>query len=72
MATARATPNDLAAVARTLSALPSVKETLAGRPAGLLAELECRVDPCPDLTELLDKALCEEPPHSSKEGGIIC
>ncbi len=72
VATARATPKDLAAVLRTLKTLPDVKATLADRRSSLLADLERRVDPCPDLVDTLSRALCDEPPHSSKDGGIIC
>ena len=71
VSTARATPKDLAAVARTLRLLPRFKAKLAGRKAPVLAELERRLELCPDLRDLLDKALSDDPPYSAKEGGII-
>ncbi len=71
VATARATPKDLAAVARTLRLLPKFKAKLAGRRAPLLGDLEHRLDLCPDLRDALDRALCDDPPYSSKEGGIV-
>jgi DNA mismatch repair protein MutS len=69
--TARATPRDLAAVARTLQLLPKLKAKLAGRKAALLADLEARLELFPDLRTLLDSALADDPPYTAKEGGII-
>jgi DNA mismatch repair protein MutS len=71
VSTARATPKDLAAVARTLRLLPKFKAKLAGRSAPLLAELEGKLELCPDLRDLLDRALVDDPPYSAKEGGIL-
>ena len=71
VSTARATPKDLAAVARTLRLLPKFKAKLAGRKAPLLGDLEAKLELCPDLRDLLDRALTDDPPYSVKEGGII-
>ncbi|MBA4067296.1 MAG: DNA mismatch repair protein MutS [Isosphaera sp.] len=69
--TARANPKDLAAIARTLRKLPAVKAKLAGRRSALLQDLEKRLELCPDLRELLDKALTDDPPYVAKDGGVI-
>ena len=37
----------------------------------MLADLERRLDPCPDLAELLDRALADDPPYNPKDGGAI-
>ena len=71
VSTLRATPRDLAAVGRALRLLPKLKAKMAGRKAALLAELEGKLELCPDLREALDKALTDDPPFSAKEGGII-
>ncbi len=71
VSTARATPKDLAAIARTLRLLPKFKAKLTGRKAILLNELETKLELCPDLRDLLDRALTDDPPYSAKEGGII-
>ena len=71
VSTAKAGPRDLAAIARTLRKLPAVKAKLAGRRSPLLQELEKRLELCPDIRELLDKAMEEDPPHIAKEGGVI-
>jgi DNA mismatch repair protein MutS len=69
--TGRASPRDLAHIARTLGLLPGIKARLAGRRSALLRGLEARLEPCPDLKESLESALKEDPPLSPKEGGLI-
>lgn len=71
VSTAKAGPRDLSAIARTLRKLPAVKAKLAGRRSVLLQDLEKRLELCPDIRELLDKAIEEDPPHVAKEGGVI-
>jgi DNA mismatch repair protein MutS len=71
VSTGRATPRDLAAVARTLRLLPRLKAKVTARRAALLRELEGRLELCPDLREALDNALVDDPPVSAREGGVI-
>jgi DNA mismatch repair protein MutS len=71
VSTARATPKDLAAVGRTLRLLPKLKAKLTGRKAPLLNELESKLELVPDLRQLLDESLVDDPPYSAKEGGIV-
>jgi DNA mismatch repair protein MutS len=71
VSTGRANPKDLAAVASTLRLLPKFKARITGRKAAILAQLEGRLELCPDLRELLDSALVDEPPNSPKDGGVI-
>jgi len=69
--TGRASPKDLAAIGRTLRMLPQVKAKLAGRKSSLLGELEARLELCPDLRDLLDRALVDDPPYQARDGGVI-
>lgn len=71
ISTGRATPRDLAAVSRTLRLLPRIKAKLTARRAALLGDLENRLELCPDLREVLESALMEDPPLSPREGGVI-
>ncbi len=71
VSTGRATPRDLAAIARTLRLLPRIKARLTARKSPLLRELEEQLELCPDLREALDRALVEDPPLTAKEGGVI-
>ena len=69
--TGRALPRDLAAIARTLRFLPTIKAKIAARKSALLRDLEANLELCPDLRATLDAALVDEPPLSPKEGGLI-
>src|SRR5262249_19056746 len=71
VSTGRASPRDLAAVAKTLSILPRIKAKITARRSPLLRELESSLELCVDLREALESALIDEPPPSSREGGII-
>ncbi len=69
--TGRALPRDLAAIARTLRFLPTIKAKIAARKSAILRDLEANLELCQDLRGLLDSALIDEPPISPKEGGLI-
>jgi DNA mismatch repair protein MutS len=71
VSTNRASPKDLCGVGRALRLLPKIKAKVAGRSAKLLNELEGRLELCPDLRELLDRALADDPPYQAKDGGVI-
>jgi DNA mismatch repair protein MutS len=71
VSTGRASPRDLASVARTLRLLPRIKAKVTARSAALLRDLEARLELCPDLRAALDAALVDDPPLSPREGGII-
>jgi DNA mismatch repair protein MutS len=69
--TNRALPRDLAAIARTLRLLPTIKAKIAARRSALLRELEANLELCQDLRATLDAALVDDPPLSPREGGLI-
>ncbi len=69
--TGRASPRDLGAVRQTLRLLPKVKAKVTARKAALLCDLESRLELCPDLREVLDGALADEPPAHAKDGGVV-
>jgi DNA mismatch repair protein MutS len=71
VSTGRATPKDLAAIARTLALLPRLKARVTARHSALLRDLEARLDLCPDLREALEQALVDDPPLSAREGEVI-
>ena len=55
----------------SISVLPDIKDSLSDLEAGLLDELNHRIDPLTEVFELIDRAVCEDPPFTIKEGGII-
>jgi DNA mismatch repair protein MutS len=69
--TGRASPRDLAAIGRTLRLLPRIKAKMTARQSVLLRESESRLELCLELREMLDSALVDDPPLSSRDGGII-
>jgi DNA mismatch repair protein MutS len=71
VSTGRASPKDLRAVTKTLALLPRVKAKVTARKSVLLCDLESRLELCPDLRELLESALVDEPPLTAREGGVI-
>jgi DNA mismatch repair protein MutS len=69
--TARATPRDLVALARTLALLPKVKARLTARVSRRLNQLEAAIELCPEIRAEIEAALVDNPPLSVKEGGLI-
>ncbi len=69
--TGRASPRDLAAIGATLRLLPRIKAKITARRASLLCDLEARLELCPDLRQMLEASLVDNPPLSPREGGLI-
>lgn len=70
VATKRATPREVAALARTLELLPDVTRLLTDQ-QGLLDLIRQRLSALPDVTAQIHKALVEEPPLKMSDGGLI-
>ncbi len=71
VATGRAGPRDLGCLARTLALLPKIKAKIAARRSGRLIQLEAQLDLCADVRAEIEKALAEELPLTTAEGGIF-
>ena len=71
IATQRTGPRDLQQVARTLSGLPELKESLAGRTPERLQQLEASLHLCPELREQLESALADECPLHAADGDFV-
>lgn len=61
---------DLAALALAISALPKLTELLAPMKSSLLSELRV-MDKLEDILSLISAAVCDDPPFSVREGGMI-
>ena len=61
---------DLLALARSCEPLPAIREMLAPCSSGLLAEL-AGMDALVDISGRILRAVCDEPPFSVREGGIL-
>jgi len=64
-------PRDLIAFKSSIAMLGPVKIVLSNLETGLIAKLQNKLDDHRDILELLEKAINDEAPLSSKEGGII-
>lgn len=64
-------PREVQALSQSLRALPELKSFLAGSGSHLHRSLETEMKPLPELTELLDASLVDEPPANLKDGGVI-
>ena len=66
-----ATPRDLIALADSLERLPELAATLTANGHPALVALAARLDPVPDATAEIRRALVDEPPATLKDGGVI-
>ncbi len=66
-----ANPRDLIAFKNSLSMLPHIKRILDSFENPLLNKINQDMDALLDITELIERAVLEEPPTQIKEGGII-
>jgi DNA mismatch repair protein MutS len=69
--TSSAKPRDLGALRDSSCFISDLKNVLRDSESGLLMRIGRELDDLADLRELLERALVDEPPLSSREGGII-
>ncbi|MCL2670280.1 MAG: DNA mismatch repair protein MutS, partial [Syntrophaceae bacterium] len=62
---------DLAALRASLKTMPLLRAEIATCEAPLLKAIHAGIDELPDLADLITRAICDEPPLSIREGGII-
>ncbi len=68
---ASAGAKDLTALKDSLARMPALREQLAIASATLMRNIHEGTDPLPELVELIDRAIVENPPFLLREGGII-
>ncbi|MFV8817664.1 DNA mismatch repair protein MutS [Haliea sp. E17] len=66
-----ARPRDLTRLRASLAALPELRRQLAGARSELLDGLSRQAGEFPELVELLDKAIIDNPPVVIRDGGVI-
>lgn len=62
---------DLVQLRKSLSQIPAIKYLISQLPNNEASALAERLDPCEEVTDLLEMALVENPPITVKEGNII-
>jgi DNA mismatch repair protein MutS len=66
-----ATPRELVALRRALEVLPGIAEAAGEASSLLLKQLAAAVRPDPELAGLLRRALVEDPPAQTRDGGAV-
>lgn len=66
-----ANPRDLLAFKNSVAMLPAIKTVLADFTSKKLVELAENIDSLSDICADIDAAICEEPPISARDGGIL-
>jgi DNA mismatch repair protein MutS len=67
----RANARDLEALKLSILKLPGIKKRLAVSASELLYGIGNRMETLQDVAEIIEKAICDDPPVSLKEGGLI-
>ncbi len=62
---------DLKAMGQSLGAIPPVRHLITGHATPRLASLAMAIGEEPELAELIEKAIVDDPPLAVKEGGLI-
>ena len=66
-----ANPRDMVAFASSLEMIPYIKQVLSDFQAPILKEIYEDMDSLEDITDLIKRAIVDEPPLAQKDGGII-
>jgi len=67
----RANARDMVALKSSLHRLPAIKNRLTGSASELLAEIAAGIDTLQDVAQWIEDAVCEDPPVSIRDGGMI-
>ncbi|MFC1868538.1 DNA mismatch repair protein MutS [Thermodesulfobacteriota bacterium] len=67
----RANARDLVALKLSTLRLPVIKRRLTGSTSKLLSDIAAKLDTLQDIARTIDEAICDDPPISLKEGGLI-
>ena len=71
LAAGRGNARDAQALARSLAPVPAIRERVAAVGDLLLTETAARLQPLPELVELIDRAIADTPAVALKDGGMI-
>lgn len=66
-----ASPRDIYALGKTCARLPLLKDCLSRADSRMIASLNKRIDELADVASLVENAICDEPPVTLKDGGVI-
>ena len=66
-----AKPRDLAQLRNTLKFVPNIQQMISQNQAALIQQIKQQLTPQPELLDLLERALIENPPLLIRDGGVI-
>lgn len=66
-----ANARDLVALKETLQKVPQLHSLLVGMQSSLMQDVVSKMQPLPELADMLQNTLVDEPPFSVREGGFI-
>lgn len=66
-----ASPKDIYAMGMTCRAIPRLKEDIGKLPAALIKSLNKKISDLKDIAELTERAIADDPPALTKDGGYI-
>lgn len=66
-----ANAKELRALSAAINSLPQIKASLSDFNSALLKEINGSIDLLDDVLSLIDNSVCEDPPFSVREGGMI-
>jgi len=66
-----ATPRDLCALRRSLNQVPSIRQALSDAGASLLQIIVENADELPDVRDLIERSIGDDPPVNFSEGGVV-
>jgi DNA mismatch repair protein MutS len=71
VATNRASPRDLVALAKSLAQVPRVRESLVAAESAALVEARGRAEPLGELRDEIERTIREDAPVTTQDGGIV-
>ena len=71
MAYGNANPRDMITLKNSLFKLPAIKKVLENTTSNYLKEIYENIDELQDMYKLIDKAIVDDPPMTTKDGGYI-
>lgn len=66
-----ATPRDIKALSQTALRMPEIKRLLSGFASKLLISINDKTDTLEEISNLIERAIVDEPPANAREGGMI-
>ncbi len=66
-----ANAKDLVALRTSLAVLPPLRKILESAKSSYIREITGEIDPMEDICKMLSDAICDDPPFSVREGGMI-